>query len=292
MGFAYFAGTWLALLVLGGSPGGRLVLAALPLLSLPFTLYSLYYQARVARQWCRLCCAVLAVLWVEFGASAAYLTPLRLPSLAEWAMLLGCLLAPVLAWVFGKPYLAQAQQAATLRQQLLAFKRNKPLFDSALAAQPRYELLPPADAIQLGNPEARHVLTVVSSPTCPPCTRTHALLEQWLTRRDDVQVQIVFAVPDNPHDARTQVAAHLLVLYQQHPATAREALHTWYVEAHQKYGPWASRYPAAAEALAATSLPKHYAWCERAAVSATPTVFLNGQALPDLYRLEDIQYFL
>lgn len=239
-----------------------------------------------------LCCAVLAVLWVELGASAAYLTPPRnLPSLAEWTVLLGCLLAPVLAWVFVKPYLGRARQADTLRQQLAAFKRHRGLFKSALAAQPRHELLPPADAIRLGNPAARQVITVVTSPTCPPCVGAHETLKQWLARRDDLQVQIVFAVPDNPQDVRTQVATHLLALYQQSPAMAEAALHDWYAHRQQAYGPWATRYPAT-ERVEGVPLAQHHTWGRQAKIMGTPTILLNGQLLPDLYRLEDIQYFL
>jgi hypothetical protein len=293
VGFSYFAGTWLALLVLGGSLSIRMMLAGLTLLSLPFTFYSLYYQARVARQWCRLCCAVLAVLWVEFGTSATYLTtPFSLPSFSEWTTLLGCLLFPVLGWVFVKPYLAQAQQADTLRQQLATFRRNRSLFESSLAMQPRYELLPESDAIRLGNPNAQQVLTIVSSPTCPPCARAHVLLKQWLARRDDLQVQIVFAVPDNLQDVRVQTATHILALYQENPVAACEALHSWFAEEHRDYKSWANRYPVEAATLINTPLPRHRDWCQRAAVSVTPTILLNGQLLPELYRLEDIQYFL
>ena len=293
VGFFYFAGTWLALL-LAPDPVRLLPgLALLSLLGLPFTAYSLYYQARVARQWCVLCCAVLAVLWVEFLVSCAYLSwPLPRLSVAQISTLLGGLLAPVVGWALLKSLLTRAQEADTLRQQLGAFKRNQRLFEHALAGQLRHELLPPADAIRLGNPAARHIITVITSPTCPPCARAHAVLDEWLTRRDDVQVQVVFTVPNDPQEVDYQAAAHLMALRQHQPAAVQEALHTWYAQDHKDYAAWAKRYPTAPATPDTGWLPQHLAWCRRAGVSATPTILLNGQRLPEYYQVEDIKYFL
>jgi len=293
VGLFYFAGTWLTVLLL---PGLRQLLPALAwvtLLSLPFTAYSIYYQAAIARQWCVLCTAVQAVLWVEFLVTVPYLTePLLVPSLAEWGILAGCLLAPVAVWVFFKPYVRQARQATGLRQQLQTFKRNQRLFENTLTEQPRHELLAEADAIRLGNPEARHVITVVSSPSCPPCARTHQLLDEWLARRADLQVQVVFKTPPaQPEDLRTKVAAHLMALNRQRPVVVREALHSWYATA-LTYPDWASRYPVAPEPTPAVAWQQaQHDWCQRAAVVATPTILLNGQLIPEPYQLEDIRYF-
>ena len=66
VGFFYFAGTWLLLLFGGGSAITWQVLALLNFVSLPYTVYSIYFQARVAKQWCVLCCTVQALLWLEF----------------------------------------------------------------------------------------------------------------------------------------------------------------------------------------------------------------------------------
>lgn len=291
VGLLYFASSWLALIALGSSASILSFLALLTLLSMPFTGYSLYYQARVARQWCVLCCAVQAVLWVEFLAVYPYLAqPFRLPTPAEGSALMGCLLAPLVGWVFVKPYIVRAQQVEPLRQQLSAFKRNQRLFQTALAGQPRYELLPEAEAIRLGNREARNVITVVSNPSCPPCARTHRVLDQWLTQLPDLQVQVLFTVPGAEPDVRTQVASHLLSLSRHRPRVVREALHGWYAEKAPAYDDWANQFPAEPEPRASEWLQKQREWCQKAAVVATPTILLNGRVLPKPYQLEDIRY--
>ena len=66
VGFFYFAGTWLLVLFGGSSPFILTVLLVLNVISLPYTFYSIYYQAQVAKQWCTLCCTVQVLLWLEF----------------------------------------------------------------------------------------------------------------------------------------------------------------------------------------------------------------------------------
>ena len=56
VGFFYFAGTWLTLLFNSSHIALMQVLALLNILSLPYTVYSIYYQWRVAKQWCVFCC--------------------------------------------------------------------------------------------------------------------------------------------------------------------------------------------------------------------------------------------
>ncbi len=51
VGFFYFAGTWLTLLFGANSTGILQALAILNVVSLPYTIYSITYQARVAKQW-------------------------------------------------------------------------------------------------------------------------------------------------------------------------------------------------------------------------------------------------
>lgn len=71
VGFFYFAGSFLALVFV---PSSLSILALLNLFALPYTFYSIYYQYKVAKKWCTLCCAVQALLWVEFLSFLPFLS--------------------------------------------------------------------------------------------------------------------------------------------------------------------------------------------------------------------------
>src|SRR5471030_1680876 len=89
VGFFYFAGTWLALLFNSAHIAMLQALAVLNIVALPYTFYSIHYQWRVAKQWCVFCCAVQALLWLEFFAFLPYLSQsLYNQDYKEWFCLL------------------------------------------------------------------------------------------------------------------------------------------------------------------------------------------------------------
>jgi len=69
LGVLYFGGTLLILFFSAFSPGFYfqvVLLGGLNLLTLPYTLFSVTYQAFKVGKWCALCLIVQAVFWLEF----------------------------------------------------------------------------------------------------------------------------------------------------------------------------------------------------------------------------------
>jgi len=67
IGFSYFMGGLLSLLFLGvTNPQTLFLIAWINILALPYTIFSIYYQWRVAKQWCPLCLTVQALLFLQF----------------------------------------------------------------------------------------------------------------------------------------------------------------------------------------------------------------------------------
>jgi uncharacterized membrane protein len=69
LGVLYFAGTLMVLALSAFSPGfyyHAVFLGLLNLLTLPYTLFSVAYQAFRVRKWCALCLIVQLVFWLEF----------------------------------------------------------------------------------------------------------------------------------------------------------------------------------------------------------------------------------
>ena len=72
VGLFYYAGSFL-LLMSSHSTTAIITLCLFNVISLPFTFYSVYYQWKVAKSWCRLCLYVQALLWVQAAFSFYYL---------------------------------------------------------------------------------------------------------------------------------------------------------------------------------------------------------------------------
>lgn len=293
VGFFYFAGTLLVLLVSNSSSWMMLVLGVLNLLALPYTFYSIYYQARVAKKWCLLCCIVQCILWVEFFSfSVNIFQPVPKPGFDEISMLFTGIIIPVVLWVLLKPYFLHFKQVGSLRQQLHKFKYNADLFKKLLVDQPMHLIPDEAHSIVFGNRNAAHIITVVSNPYCQPCSRVHRVLEQWLENRDDIRFQIIFS-PHNEKDAASIVAGHFLSLKStKDDILIKKALCDWYYQHNKDYEDWASRYPVNEITGAEEILRKQREWCKSTNVKFTPAIFIDGRMLPSFYEAEDLRYLI
>jgi uncharacterized membrane protein/thiol-disulfide isomerase/thioredoxin len=294
VGFFYFAGSWLALIFGGGSIAMLQILAILNVLSLPYTVYSIYYQARVAKQWCVLCCTVQALLWLEFvSLVTAFTQPFSFLNATEWFSLLICMALPVSTWLLLKPLLLKAQQIKPLKDQLRHFKYNSELFNSMLKEQPKYVMPAEEWSIVLGDIEANNIITMVSNPYCPPCAKAHDVLDDWLNHNPDIQVRIVFTAENTEKDIKTPVTRHLMALNQlPDKAIIKRALHDWYNQKQKDYDAWAKVYPVQLNEAVFIQLDKQKAWCDLAEIKATPTQLVNGYVLPAAYQIKDIKYML
>ncbi|MES2268098.1 MAG: cysteine peptidase family C39 domain-containing protein [Bacteroidota bacterium] len=294
VGFFYFTGTWLALLFGGGNLALLQALAVLNIISLPYTVYSIYYQARVAKQWCIFCCMVQALLWLEFIPLVSSLNaPFQILSGKALLGLAICLAMPAATWLLLKPLFLNTQQARSLKNQLRNFKYNSELFNSLLKEQPKYAM-PASDwSIVLGNVEAGNVITMVSNPYCPPCATTHQVLDEWLNRNPDIQLRLVFTAHNKDEDIKTPVTRHLMALNDlPDKSRVKNALHDWYEQKHKDYNAWAKAHPVTLDETKYYRLEKQQEWCNLAEIRATPTLLVNGHRLPDAYRIQDIKYLL
>jgi len=294
VGFFYFSSTWLFLLFGGASSGVIQLLTMLNIICLPYTIYSIYYQAIVAKQWCVLCCTVQALLWLEFiTVSSSLSLPLSGISTAEISLLVITIVLPIAAWILIKPLLLNAQQIHPLKVQLQKFKYNAEMFNAALSAQPKYTQPEEEWSIILGNKAAQNVITMVTNPYCPPCARTHKLLHELLEQRENLQARIVFTASNTDDDIKTPVSRHLMTLHGLPDKTiVVKALYDWYEQKQKNYESWAKIYPTQLNEAEYNKINRQKAWCELAEVSVTPTMLLNGYKLPDQYQLSDLKYML
>jgi len=292
VGFFYFSSTWLYLLFGGAAPQVLHILALFNIVSLPYTFYSIYYQARVAKKWCLLCCTIQALLWVEFISLTTSLHfPLDTPLNAQISLLIVVLILPIGIWVLLKPLFLYTQELHPLKVQLQKFKYNADLFNTSLTAQSKYTQPDEEWSIVLGNKSAENVITMVTNPYCPPCAKTHKLLHTLLEQKENLQARIVFTASNTEDDIKTPVSRHLMTLHGLPDKTiVTKALYDWYEQIN--YESWAKLYPTELNDTEYNKIDLQRAWCEMAEVSATPTMLLNGYKLPDFYQITDLKYML
>lgn len=297
IGFTYFGGQLLTLLISDiPNRGVNSTLGYLTLLAAPYVFFSVYYQWRVAKQWCVLCLAVQAVLLAQAVAFFVGSHPLS-PLLVDLEEVIRLALAFAISFAIssgGISLFRQAKEGRMHRNELARFKRNPALFNALLAKQ-KFVTEPTAGlGITLGNPNAAHKIIKVCNPYCGPCAKAHPILEEILKTNPDVQVQIIFTADDSDNDRKAPPVKHLMAIAEKGDAEmTKQALDDWYSAAKKDYAVFAAKYPMnGASKTKGHQLKKMKAWCEKTEISFTPTIFINGYQLPEVFAIADLKYIL
>lgn len=296
IGFSYFMGG-LAVLLAGGmlSPALLSVAAWLNVFALPYTIYSIYYQARIVKQWCPMCLTVQAVLVLLFVVSliGGFLSDLSLSvfSILPYIISIGLVFLSVYLLL---PAMEKAKAAKYYLHNLQQLKYNPQIFDALLVNQK--QITEPTDGlgIMLGNPNGKIHLIKVCNPYCGPCARAHLVVEELLKNNSEIKLQIIFMVTEQVDDRRNNPVKTLLAL-NQHAVNnvITEALDLWYTDKNMEYEEFSEKYPFDSVILESqlSEIKKMREWCENEKIEATPTFIINDYHLPELYSVNDIEYF-
>lgn len=298
IGFFYFAGGVISLLTAGTQLTNLLpVLAWLNVFALPYTLFSVYYQWKVAKQWCVLCLGVQALLVAEFITSFAFNTFSTSSFIihnSTFIILLPAFLLPLISWHLLKPILLQNQEAKRKRRELLKFKYDQRIFDTLLLKQKQITEPPDNLGITIGNTEATNTIIKVCNPYCGPCAKAHPAIDELLENNNDLKAQILFTATNNENDRGSKPVKHLLaVADNRNEQITKQALDDWYLTDKKDYKVFASKYPMNGELkMQDAKVEAMDKWCKQTEIAFTPTFFVNGYQLPDVYNIGDLKYFL
>jgi len=295
VGFFFYSGALSTLLFTDSIKQSLFIIGSLSVLSLPYTLFSIYYQARVAKQWCVLCLTI-QILIVLGGINTLlndFLTNIGYLELFGVIKSIVLYLILALLWYTIKPYLKKLQEAKTTKREYSRIKFNPEIFETLLKVQKQITISTNGIGIDFGNPNATNILVKVCNPYCSPCSKAHPKIEKLLDVIPNLKVKIIFTIPNEPENEAYKPVAHLLKIASQNENAIRQALDDWYLIDEKNYDVFAMKYPLN-ESLEKQGVKVNamYDWCEKMNISFTPTIFINGQQMPEVYNIDDLQYFL
>lgn len=290
VGFLYFLGGFIALLI--DSSIYNWVITGIATLAIGYSFWSIYYQGFISKKWCTLCLGVQSIVIIEFFISiystkrlSSYLVSMASFS-AIWSMVFGIGVA-ILFWLFLKPILQKSQQIAPLKNDLRKFKNNPELFMNLLKNQEQMPFITHyLQPVLIGNPEAEHTITMVTNPFCQPCANTHKTIQKLLENNENLNCEVIFLATNHEHDKKGLIARIILSLSKEQQA---DALHAWYENEERNINKWQNQLGIAEDKRTEKIIQYHEIWCKEARVEGTPTLYLDGFKLPDLYRLEDLK---
>jgi len=159
IGFGYFATNLLLLLLY---PASLPAIALLNILTLPFTLWSVWYQGAKAKQWCALCLIVLALLWAIFFINLlfGYIDITRFFFFGaektegiyfQLFVAACCYLFSVLGVNLIASKVNNEKETQSLRQSINSLKADEDVFKTLLKKQPYFETSDCDSVFRFGN---------------------------------------------------------------------------------------------------------------------------------------------
>lgn len=295
IGVSYFLGGGLSLLVTGMSHDILIIGAWLSVLSLFYTVYSIYYQGFVIKQWCTLCLIVQGLLVLQFltaliGGFFANITNLSIEAVILYAVMItfSFLLANCL--MFG---LQKNKSSNYYFKTFQRLKHNTSVFEVLLTKQKQISELSPELGLTLGNPQGEWHIVKVCNPYCTPCAMVHPILDGILESSSKIKLQIIFTVAADNFDKRNNPIKLFLALQESHQ-DVRKALVDWFKLENKDYDEFIRQYSVSDTLLGAQTnkMEMMRAWCIETNIRYTPTIFINNYQLPDIYTVTDLRYFL
>lgn len=299
IGFTYFAGALLTLLFSGvANPQALFVLAWLNILAIPYVFFSVYYQWRVAKQWCVLCLCVQGILLLQLltALTAGWHNAVSVSSVFSGGLVITLILSYLIPFFIISlllPAYMSAKESRLNKIELQRLKHNPQIFNALLAKQKAVAESTAGLGITIGNSNASTKIIKVCNPYCGPCAKAHITIEELVHNNPDMQVQIIFTATNNKEDSRAAPVKHLLAIAEKNnEPLIKQALNNWYLAEQKDYEKFASKYPMNGELQRqGEKLESMNTWCIKNDISFTPTFFVNGNQLPEMYTVKDLKYF-
>lgn len=268
-------------------------LALLNLLTLPYTIWSVWYQYRVVKQWCPLCLSVVILLWFMFVVNVV-LGNLTIHTLSIdkffFTGVIYLLMFSSLHWITTK--VIRLQQLEYDSYELNRFKKMENVFLSQLQQSSFYKSDKNSSNILFGNPEAKLCVTFLTNPYCGPCAQMHKRIDNLLKKAgENICIRYIFS----SFSKELEIGARLLiaVYMEKTKEEAMDIYNEWF--AGKKY--LGKEY---LETLKINidsekvfqELEFHNAWRYNNGLTITPTIIVNNYLLPESYKIEDLEYFV
>lgn len=256
-----------------------------------FGVWSIYFQWKVAKNWCVLCVLVQIIIWL-FGLFAAWICfsekPLFSYSLTEGVLTCGSFLITIVA--IHNSALAHANENERIKavQKYRALKANIIVAKALIEEQEFFETTLDDSSILFGNPKAKLRITILSNPHCNPCARMHERIDRLLDScGNNICVQYIFS---SFNEQLEDSSRYLIYCYDMNNTqSSREAYTKWYAGEKTNHEVITKRFSNQIHnEKVEEELNKHKEWRKRTKLMATPTILVNGFELPAEYEIEDL----
>lgn len=290
IGLGYFIAN---ILIITLFPSFISYLAIVNILSLPYSVWSIWYQKFKVKQWCVLCITVQFLFWIIFANNLIF-DYVKIPEITieDLLFIASLYIVPVLYTNFISPKLESANKLEDIVQEMNSLKMTSGVFKTLIKQQKYYYIDKNVSKILFGNPNANITITILTNPHCNPCARMHKRIDELLQKvKDEICVQYVFS---SFNESLDNSGKFLISAYNQLGADRSTLIFDeWFEKGKYDRKSFFKKYcNIVVDDCSELEYLNHQSWKKSTGLIATPTILINGFELPkDYYKIEDIEYF-
>ena len=269
-------------------------LSVIAMLAVSYTIWSVYYQWRVIKQWCVLCLFVQVVIILMACSGLFVVLNNGLIFNCLYAMSFGSLwFVLVVVLNLFITYKETIKNYTESIQRYKALKSNPKVFQVLLTSGKKTETTFKDSTITFGNKNAQMRITVLTNPHCNPCAKTHIKIDNLIEKnKDKICIQYIFS---SFNEELKESNRFLIAVWQElGEQQALEIFSQWYREGKYHAREFMDRWNGIDihSISVENEIRRHEEWRKRTGYNATPTILVNEHELPEEYDIEDISMIL
>jgi len=284
-GFVYFTGCLLFLLQDSGA-GDYSLMAILSALSLPYPVFSIYYQGFVLKKWCPMCLGVQLILIIEFILLLPEFSNLNflfssLSDLIQTFLVTGIIYTLIIL------YFREKMSNEMHYYKYLGFKKNPDVLRTLLLNQKPYNIPLTEASLVFGEKDASLKITAFLSLQCSHCAKAFEKIKEMLKSEIKTEINVVMITSDNKI---LNTLYHLNRLNKEDEAL--DLLDLWFnADTYSRNKISDTLCIPDVNDVSSEVSNKNLSLYKACNVIGTPTFFVNGYKLPNQYDINDIRYF-
>jgi len=281
-GFIYFTGS-LLFLILSLSGPGLFILAVLSALSIPYPIFSVWYQGFVLKKWCPLCLGVQVILILEFLLLIPQLSYIKFSFTSFLGLVLTFLIIGIV-YVLFILYQREKVSRENYYYKYLRFKKNPDILQTLLL---KYDIPVTEFSLVYGEKDSSLQITAFLSLHCSHCARAFEKIKEIIKSEYKAAINIVLVAKDNKI---IDALYHFKNLKKEDEALG--LLDKWFnADPYSRNRLTDDLCIPDKDDVANEFSNENKKLYEACNVSGTPTFFVNGYKLPVQYDIDDIKSF-
>lgn len=266
------------------------VIAIITIFALPITIWSLVFQKKILKAWCILCILMIFSIWLQ--AITLIFFYAEVYSSIEWNMLLPSAMLYICTIIFLQylsglikrvcSYSELQKKYDTLRfnPQILNFIFNKDITKVEMSL---------ASTLVFGNKNCERDILIITNPLCSPCANLHNLLKSTSIINAKIRLLFVSFTPELDIINKYFISSY----YKYGCNLTWNLIEEWFSDGYEigiDFFKNKGLQPNSKEVE--QEFVRQSRWIKTNNIDRTPTIFINGQKLIQIYSYNDILNFI